>query len=97
MRVTMLHDKRVTVDGVHTIDAEAGQTYEMGDGVAATLIDRGAAAPADGIAGDETSTLEPELEIQLDDEQAEDKDAGDADEHKPAPAPKRASRARKPK
>jgi len=47
MRVTMLEDKTVTIDGVNTIDAEAGETYEMGDGIGQDLIDAGA-AKADG-------------------------------------------------
>jgi len=55
MRVTMLENRPVTVDGVNTIDCEAGESYEMGDGVAASLIEAGAAKAADELAADAPS------------------------------------------
>lgn len=54
MRVKMLEDAPVTVDGVNTVDAIAGDELEVGDGIAHSLIDSGRAAPVD--ADDETPT-----------------------------------------
>lgn len=79
MRVTMLQDKTVTVDGVNTIDAAAGDTHEMGDGVAQSLIDSGHAAPADEAPN--TAPAKKRGRRNKADEQAPgNKDAGDADE-----------------
>lgn len=78
MRVNMLEDRKVTVDGVNTVDCVAGETYEMGAGVANSLVDQGAAAYTNG---------EPEPEL-------EDKDAGAAEETKPAGDPAEAKPAR---
>lgn len=74
--VKMLEDRKVTVDGVNTIDAAEGQVYPMGDGVAASLIASGAAEPVD--AGDMA--------------ELENKDQGAADEGKGKKQPRRARR-----
>jgi hypothetical protein len=72
MRVTMLEDRKVTVDGVNTIDAEDGETYEMGPGVAADLVAQGAGEYADPDEAKAAAAAD------------ENKDAGGADENKDA-------------
>lgn len=73
MRVTMLEDKTVTIDGVTTIDAEEGETYEMGAGVAASLVASGDGEYADPDEAKAAAAAD------------ENKDAGGADEDKGEP------------
>lgn len=77
MRVKMHEDRKVTVDGVHTIDAAAGEIYEMGEGVAQSLFDQNAAEPAHP--GAELSEVH---EAKAEPDADENKDAGAADENK---------------
>jgi hypothetical protein len=94
----MLEGLPVTVDGVNTVVAEAGDELLMGDGVAADLIEAGKAEPVDAAA----AAPEPKADVdENDDAEAaanekpkrrrkpaakETKDAGAADENKDAGA-----------
>jgi hypothetical protein len=89
MRVKMLESLPVTVDGVTTLELEAGDEAEMGDGIAADLIDAGKAEPADPATVDPAETAaahesgdEVDDEVAADEADLANKDAGAAAETK---------------
>jgi hypothetical protein len=94
MRVKMLEDRPVTIDGVNTVDAEAGETYSMGEGVAASLIAAGAAEPVDPVLDPESeAAAEPQAEN--DEPELENKDQGAAEEAAQKKPPARGKRGKK--
>jgi hypothetical protein len=100
MRVKMLEDRTVTVDGVNQVDCHAGDYHTMGDGVAASLIAAGAAEPAEPQAGQDAAPSDANAEAEKADEQPLENAAAekadeqplenkDSDAAKPAAKPRR--------
>jgi hypothetical protein len=88
MRVKMLAPMLVTVDGVATIETEAGEEYLMGDGIAGDLIDAGfaeaveaaTAGPGRRRHGEKKPDPAKEAAAKLAAEEAAAKEAADAEE-----------------
>ncbi len=89
MRVRMTEDRTAALDGITATGLNAGEVYDLPDGLAERYVELGAAepdAPADDPTADNDAAkaVEPDLE---------DRAAGPPAENKPAP--KRGARSRK--
>lgn len=99
MHVKMLIDRLVTVDGVNSVKAVAGEIYKMGDGVAHDLIQAGHAEATDKAptkaAVEPAPAPEPAAEESEGEVEVENKDQGAAEEAAAAAKPKRRPAAKK--